>query len=251
LAEWQVANRRPEGRDLRRRDFKGVDLAGLTLVHASLAGASLDEADLRGALLRQVDLNGASLVGARLEGATLDGCSLVGADLRFVHGTRSQWEHCSLVEASLEDGQFHRARFSSVDLCRARLCEADLTRSKIHHACCTEVDLGGADLELATTLGSSFATARFSEARGYFRCRELILELFRREVHRKDLETWSAVGMITNGDLCYPQWKAYLEARPDLLEKATVILERYPHSGVLEAIQTGWTPALVVNPPKA
>jgi uncharacterized protein YjbI with pentapeptide repeats len=76
-ADRDLGRRRLVAMDLRRKSFRGANLAGADLTEADLGSADLTEADLRGAYL-----TGAQMVGANLSGACLDGAYLIATNLR-------------------------------------------------------------------------------------------------------------------------------------------------------------------------
>jgi hypothetical protein len=150
----------------------------------------------------QPDLSGSNLSGADLYGAMMRGC---------------------LLE-------------------RARLEGANLSRSKLIYSNCSDTNFRNARFMWANTIGSTFEGADFSGAKKFFLCREILVEILKREMGN-DFERVKLVGAIAVGARwCYPEWKQLLESQPQYRDLALEILQRYPDSGFNHALRTGWRP---------
>jgi hypothetical protein len=102
----------------------------------------------------------------------------------------------------------------------------------------------------ASTIGSTFEGADFSGAKKFFLCREILVEILRREI-ADDFERVELVGAIAVGSRwCYPQWKQILESRPKYRDlameifKLTRILASIMHRRPVGSREQ-WTPVAV------
>ncbi len=86
----------------------GVNLSGLTLIHANLSGAYLPHPDLRGARLYLASLNEAYLAGADLSAADLREADLSGATLHQANMTGAHLDGADLRNANVFDVRYER-----------------------------------------------------------------------------------------------------------------------------------------------
>lgn|GEM_PF-5748155 len=78
-------------------------------------------------------------------------------------------------------------------------------------------------------------------AKRFFLCREMVVEVLRREV-QGDAFLSQLVGGLALGQSCYPQWKLQLSHSTSLWNLAMSIFMKYPDSGCAMALQRGWRP---------
>lgn len=234
--------RDPGRTDFAGADLSGSDLSGLTLSGVSLVGARLDGADLAGTKLRHVDLTDASCARARLDGASLTFVHARGASWVGSSATDSWWEHCDLGGGDFTDVGLRAATIRSCSLDRARVDNADLARATVTLCNAEGSSFQGAHFMWANTVGTSFLDADFTDAEKFFLCREIIAEIARREAG-DDPDLQGIVGMILHArKVCFPEWKAFLEERPSVRDRAYDVFGRYAKSGFNEALQSGWRP---------
>ncbi|MDI7274900.1 MAG: pentapeptide repeat-containing protein [Anaerolineae bacterium] len=233
----------PADRTLAHADLRGADLSGLSLMYASLAHANLDGANLAGAHLRQVDLSHASLRDACLERAHLELVDAAGVCLAGARAPRSRWELVDLTLADLTGADLSRALLRNCELGRARLDGVDLTLSTMARCDCRDARLCGALIDRVNAAGSGFEGADLTGARRFCTCREVLVELMRREVGH-DLSRARLVGAFALVEAwCYAEWARILEFEPHYREVLCELFRRYPESGLLEALERGAEPS--------
>ena len=233
----------PEQGDLARADLRGADLSGLSLARVSLAHAHLDGANLTGAHLRLVDLSNASLKEACLERAHLELVDATSVCLAGARAARTRWELADLTLADLTGADLSRSLFRSCQLERARLDEADLTLSTMACCNCRDARFCGALIDRVNATGTDLDGADFSGARQFCTCREVIVELMRREMG-DDLTRAKFVGAFAFVEKwCYAEWARILEFEPHYRELVCELFRRYPESGFVEALERGAEPA--------
>lgn len=220
-------------------DLRGADLRGLRLSRASLVGARLDGADLSDAHLQRVDLSGAVLTGVNLTNARLELVQAGSATLSLARAQQARFENVSLVGAELHGTDLRQATLRLCDLSSSSFVAADLRRATLRHCLAEGINLSGARLMWTSTLGSSFRDADLTDARQYFLCRELIVELLRRECE-DDFERAKLLGAIVIArTVCYAEWQKYLARQKELLALALAIFDRHPKSGLTVALRLG------------
>ncbi len=232
----------PPDRGLSHADLSGIDLSGRPLACVSLTHANLDGANLAGAHLRQVDLSHASLRDACLERAHLELVDAAGACLAGAHASRSRWELADLTLADMTGIDLSHALLRSCELRSARLDGANLTLSTLARCSFRDARFCGALIDRVNATGSGLEGADFSGARRFCTCREVLVELLRREVGR-DLSRARLVGAFALvEDWCYAEWARILEFEPHYREVLYELFRRYPESGFIEALERGAEP---------
>ncbi|RJP24298.1 MAG: pentapeptide repeat-containing protein [Candidatus Omnitrophota bacterium] len=132
------------GLDLRKINFRSVDLS-----HAILSDANLAEAELSDSLLHGADLSCANLQGA----------SLCRSDL-----SEANLGEANLSKAILVEANFQRADLSYANLKNADLFVTDLREADVSEANLSEANLFGADFRGATLRNTLFWCAMASES---------------------------------------------------------------------------------------
>ena len=227
---------------LAHADLRGIDLSGQSLAFVSLAHANLDGADLSGAHLRQVDLSHASLREACLERAHLELVDAAGACLAGARASRSRWELADLTLADMTGIDLSHALLRNCELRSARLDGANLTLSTLGRCNCRDARFCGALIDRVNATGSGLEGADFSGARRFCTCREVLVELMRREIGR-DLSRARLVGAFALvEEWCYAEWARILEFEPHYREVLYELFRRYPESGFVEALERGAEP---------
>ncbi|WP_437755348.1 DUF2169 domain-containing protein [Sorangium sp. So ce1389] len=145
---------RDTGEPLARRDFTGVNLAGM----------HLSGVDFSGAFLESADLSGCDLSGANLEGAVLARASLRAADLRGARLRGANLGGAVLHDAALDRADLSGAVLSGADLAGARFPSANLTGADLMEARLGGVDLSGAQLAQCTLIKADLRGTRFAGA---------------------------------------------------------------------------------------
>ncbi|MGC9528175.1 MAG: pentapeptide repeat-containing protein [Limnospira sp.] len=157
-----------KGADLRGTDLAAIDLSELDLRLANLEGADLCRATLNGAQLFIVNLKGANLSEAHLLDANLGRADLRQANLSRAHlaGTnlhRSDLREANCYEAALEATNLENADLEGADLQLANLERACLTRANLQNANLRGVKLRGADLRGVNLQGADLSDADLTE----------------------------------------------------------------------------------------
>lgn len=219
-------------------DLKGRNLAGRTLRGVCLRNANFDGADLTSACIEFTDISNTSFDGACLERASFR--SVIANHTSFTRAKCNQsfWEYVDLtgtqfLEANLKDSTIYMSNLAQADL-----TDVDLIGGKLIKCNCDEVKFDRAVLEDVITLGSSFKNVDFSHTKQFTICREIIVEILRQEI-ADDVEQIKIVGSILlNRRWCYPEWAKILAHQNNFLQLAIKIFNRYPESGVVEALQS-------------
>jgi hypothetical protein len=220
-----------------RADLRGLDLAGRSLACLSLRGAVLDGADLSGASLEHVDLLGASLRGVDLRRASLSCVGARGACFADARLDEAFAEHVDLTGADLSRASLRNALLRVCTLTRADLGGVDLTEGRLVGCECTDTGFRDALFEEASATDSTFDRAEFAGAKRFFLCREIVVELLKRELG-DDLERTMLVGALAiERGWCYAEWARILAERPGARRAAVEAFRRYPASGCAEALQ--------------
>jgi hypothetical protein len=124
---WSLCDLQPgavlDGADLRRAQWAGVGLRGVTFRRCRL-----DEADLTG-----VDLTGCRFVR----------CDLLEACLEHARLARSTWVDVNLYDGSLHSADLRGATLTRVDLCDCSLWEARLNGADLTRCYAERVEPGG------------------------------------------------------------------------------------------------------------
>lgn len=226
-------------RSLVGAELSGVDLSGCRLAYLDLRGATLDGADLRDTTFEHVDLSEASLRGARLERtrwrnveaahAQLDGAVMRRAGLQRVNWTSASLKGVDLSGSLLNQCALEDARCDDLELVDAHLVYSMSDRATFRGACFAST----------VTLGSSFAGADFSLARRITTCREIVVEILR-SAAGDDVELLKLLGLAAvERRFCFAAWARLLGAQPGALRIVADCLDRYPASGLLEALCEG------------
>jgi uncharacterized protein YjbI with pentapeptide repeats len=222
-----------------RADLRGADLTGLHLAFVSLAGARLDGANLRGATLRHVDLTSASLTGADLTDVRFDLVHATTASFDGARLTGAEIEHTILRGANLASADLRGAAIRASSLDGACLAGANLTRASMTDCTCADVAFRRTLLDRVNTGGSTFPRADFTAARRFYFCREIVVEVIRRETG-DDAEWARLLGAALVLRWGYVESRQALAEHPGFLERALAILGQYPESGAMEALRDGW-----------
>lgn len=229
--------------DYRRADLRGADLAGVSLAFLSLAGARLDGADLTGARLMHVDLTNASLTGARLQNARFESVRAGSASFAGAQAAETRWELADLTGASFAGADLNHTVIRGCTLEMASFENANLADSMLVHSNADGACFRQANLLWANTTDTTFTKADFAGARDFFLCREIVVEILARVVP----DEWELIALVgaaaANRRWCYPEWKRFLEARPEARALAFEIFRQYPASGCRQALENGWKPA--------
>jgi uncharacterized protein YjbI with pentapeptide repeats len=222
-------------------DLRGADLRRRRLEFMSLASARLDGADLTDATLTCVDLSNASMTDAVLNGTKLLSVDASRVDLTRASLSHSYWNVCDLSRADLTGAGLEHAFVRNSNVALATFDGTDLTWAKLAACDCSQASFRGSLLDRTLTMGSRFKGADFAGARRFFRSREIVAEVLRREVGA-DFELLQMVGaVIAAPDWCYAQWKAWLDLNPSRLRCALAIFALYPESGCREALLEGYS----------
>jgi uncharacterized protein YjbI with pentapeptide repeats len=220
-------------------DLRGANLRGVSIVFVSLAGALLDGADLTGAAFRYVNLTHASFSEAKLDSARFEYVHAGTSCFAGSNATNARWEHTDLTAANFTNANLRRSVMRTCALESIRLDGADLTDGSLAYSVCEAASFQGTILENTETVGAQFARADFAGSFRFFRCREIVVELLRREAGN-DFEMLKLVGAAQTSKWCYGHWHKYLLDYPEYMKKALAILGRYPESGAMEALRDGW-----------
>jgi hypothetical protein len=201
--------------------------------------ARLDGADLSGTTLVYVDLLGATFQDACLEKASFRFSSARGASFASAHCRHVYGEHVDLTHANFSHVDLRQATLHQCTLQHTLLNDADLTDSVLNQCNCDDSSFRGALLEGAMAVGSTFARADLDQARRFSTCREMIVEVLRREIG-DDVERAKFVGAVAIGrQWCYEEWANMLAFQPQFRALALEIFRRYPESGFVEALRAG------------
>lgn len=207
------ATRRIEQRALTAGDLGG-SLVGAILTHVSMAGLTAPGARLAGASVRFAEARGARLGGVDLAGALLEHVDFKGADLRSAN----------LRGATLRDCGLEGVRLDAADLTDATLLRCALDGAQLRGSRWTD----------AATVQCSFEDAVIEGARDFTTCRDLVVEVLRREA--RNLDELATVGAVAlDRRLCYPEWRGRLSA--DERGRALEAFAQYPESGFSAALE--------------
>lgn len=124
------------------RNFCGVDLSRLSLMHIHLSNADFSNANLRSANLANANLKNTNLSNANLKFVNFRCANLVQANLENANLEKATFHHADLEEANLKYANLKRTNLNSTNLKNANLNEADLTNAELISA-----NLSGVDLE--------------------------------------------------------------------------------------------------------
>lgn len=112
--------------DLRGTCLAGADLNGADFSDAWLTGTDLRDADIQLALMQRANLRNANLNGADLSGANLSGADLTGADIRNTDFTGGSLD-CTILVGTLRNS---KTNMRGIDLTRV-VCDMDLTKEDL------------------------------------------------------------------------------------------------------------------------
>ena len=161
-------------------DFKGADLAGLSLNGLDFSGRDLsgtffEQADLTGACFRNCRLDGAVFTAAKLDNADFEGSQLAdvnfgGASLRDANLTEATLTRSTLICADLSGVQARQARIDTVTFLECHLDDADFTGGQLHQVKVTRgaaerLKIERADLESVLFIDLPLHHARFAKSR--------------------------------------------------------------------------------------
>jgi fluoroquinolone resistance protein len=203
---------------LRHADFRGRNLLNACFTCVDVTGADFRDCRLDGASFRHVMASNALFDGATCEDAFFEQVDLAGATLRSAALRGTVFKETSLVQA--------------------RLDAADLTDTKFLHCQAEGVSLRGALLAGAITPGSSFEDADLTDARRFTRCRELVVEVLRREAGNDPLHFQLLGALAIKRDWCYAEWSNVLSSFPQCQDVVLQVFGRFPHSGLMEALRS-------------
>jgi uncharacterized protein YjbI with pentapeptide repeats len=178
--QWRIENPNQARLDLSEVNLSGANLSGADLSQADLTGANLSGVDLSQAKLYAASLIGANLSHARLAGAILNGAILLEADLsganlcsanlRSVASLTNNHRHefsqeqyelivkaihrygsarTNLINANLQNTNWHSAELQGVIFNKANLRESILYGVNLFRADLSGADLSGANLRKA------------------------------------------------------------------------------------------------------
>jgi uncharacterized protein YjbI with pentapeptide repeats len=178
--------------DLKKADFKGLNLEGVKfnnsdLQEASFKGAFLKNADFTGTNLRGVDFSDADLTAAVLDATDLTTCNLGGAtlcgvslnksnlsrlvlkemDFSGMMGKGTSFSHCDLSGAKFIKAQLPGADFTKSILSGANLSHANLESCRFIGVMAREINMDSAELNLFRGgYGSDFTNGSFRLVHG-------------------------------------------------------------------------------------
>ncbi len=135
------------------------DLRKVQFSDADLSSAELFFSNLDGAVATHADFNHASLLDASLTNFQGGGADFSQADLTAVRGGGASFLSAQLVGAKLDHAQLSGANFLSADLTGASLCAAILSEADFREAKLTEADFTEAELR-----GANFANQILRES---------------------------------------------------------------------------------------
>ena len=223
--------------------LQGADLSGITLSHLSLANANLDGVDLTGAQLTQVNLTNTSFREARLNRARFELVYAGSAIFTNCQACEARWEQCDLSRADFTGSNLQKAVIRGCSLESSCFDQVNFLQAMVGYSNADAASFRASSWMWANTVGSYFSQADFTDAKQFFVCREIIVEILRR--HIKD--DWMMAGLIGTVAIapkwCYPEWKQFLELQPEYRELAFKIFESYQDSGFTEALREGWRPS--------
>jgi uncharacterized protein YjbI with pentapeptide repeats len=218
-------------------DHRGADLGGRRISYRSLRGIDLRDAHLRQARLAYVDLSGAQLDGADLGGTFFDQVRLGGTSLRGADLSGATWQLVDAADADFTGAVMRHANLRNCSLERARLDDVDAPYAALSRTNADRATFRGARLAQVNTSGSTFVDADFTDARDFALSREILTELFRREVGT-DFTMASLVGAIGIGERwCFPDWREVLARHPEYVGRFAAFCRTYPESGLREAMR--------------
>lgn len=238
LAVHQAENREFIGADLREVDLSGVKLMFVNLTNAQLNGANLTDAQFS-----NVILTGAQLQGACLNGSRMYFVEATGSDLSKVSAVQSHWEYTNLLTARLDHADLTKAIFRSCTLDDAYLQKVNFNQGSLSYSTCDRSSFLESSLANLEAIGTTFHDANFAEAEQFCFCREIVVEILRQHLDRRDIEHIKLVGAVSlMARWCFAEWKEYLTT-PDMIgyySLALDIFSKYPKSGLLRALEEGW-----------
>jgi hypothetical protein len=203
---------------------------GRELTPGELAG-SLD-----GAVLTRVSLAFARAPGLRAEQASIRFADARAAELGGADLTGTLLQHVDLTHADLRGASLRGATLRDCDLEGARLDGADLTNASLLRCAGDGASLQRARLTDAVTVACSFVDASVEGARDFATCRDLVVELLRREA-RDPGELAVIAEVAFDRRLCYDEWRERLT--PQQHARAVAAFARYPESGFAAALAGG------------
>lgn len=240
----KLASHKDNNRELVGADLRGVDLSGVKLAFLNLTNVQLNGANLSNVQFSNVVLTGANLQGACVRGSSFYLVEATGIDLSKVDGVESRWEHTNLLSARLEQANLTKALFRSCTLEDAYLQKVDFCGGSLAYSTCNRVNFLGSKLANLETIGTSFRDANFAEAEQFFSCREIVVEILRQHIGKRDIEQAKLVGAVSlMAHWCFAEWKEYLTT-PEMVgyySLALDIFSMYPESGLFQALEEGWT----------
>ncbi|UEM12572.1 pentapeptide repeat-containing protein [Bradyrhizobium barranii subsp. barranii] len=151
-------------RVLRGRDLRYAVLDRANLRKADFTGARMEGVSLVGAQLREANLKNVRLRGASLDDAEAQDASFELADLRGAFLTRANLQSASFVCAQLRGAWLLAAQLQGASMQSASLQGANLSYSKLQGAVLQDAELQGANLEGAELQGISFVNAQLQGA---------------------------------------------------------------------------------------
>ncbi|MEM5584009.1 DUF2169 domain-containing protein [Roseibium sp. AS2] len=174
-----VAEKLAEGHDFKGADLAGLSLRGLDFSNRDLSGTFFEQADLTGACFKGCHLDGAVFTSANLEGADFRSSNLGGANFSAAKLTHANLgdatlSNCLLIGADLSGTVADSARlidvtFLDCTLDGTILKESQLEQVKVAKGSAVGLDLSGAALDTVVFIDlpmtrSDFTGSRFNRA---------------------------------------------------------------------------------------
>jgi uncharacterized protein YjbI with pentapeptide repeats len=235
LKEFLQENAEKTQTILRGVDLRGTNLAGFHFDFLSMELSQLDGADLSHSQFNQVDITNATFRGANLDGASFRFVRGGAVNWSDIQAEDAQWDRSSLVESSFVSANLKRARFVNCGLEMASFNDADIMLGSLAWSNLDRATFRNTNLDQVETIGISLDDADLSTARSFAYCREIVLEILKRQTDR-DLPTMKWLGAIMLlRKWCFPVWARLLKDEPQYYSKAVEIFRMYPASGCLEA----------------
>lgn len=131
-----VARKLAQGHDFKGADLAGLSLCGLDFSGRDLSGTFFEQADLTGACFKNCRLDGAVFTAAKLNNTDFEGSQLVdvnlgGASLRDANLSGATLSQSTVICSDLTGVQAQNARIETVTFLECTLDDADFTGSRI------------------------------------------------------------------------------------------------------------------------